>query len=748
MKILPTNNTIKAFEECLLTYNEFMDTDLMQRAIITIRKEIAEIEINDISWEYVHSSMIKNKKLKHRAQLFQCWFIFLLFLDEKGLIKDKYAGLYVKYKWEIITYLSHNSIHRFDIILNNNTIPTSFFGAPYKIKPQYNNYVAFVIPNCNESTHDLFMSYLKSLDDTVLQSRLNMGAILMFMYLCEIGNCTFNSINDFNDATFKKHYDIITNKEKSLITGKAVSEDKVVANLISFYLWIQQSMNEQKRKENFKIYSTQVLKYPRIISALKEKYVPVNYSIYEKPPKEDKLIINSQDMTLHTTSLADKISVLDVSWIQNDMLRTWVKECFWYDETHIIQTRVKQYNCIFDFVKLIDAKSSKSSTPIVSTEDILKYKSTIISGKIQDSSAGRKFGLVKYFLNFLNDNQYINIDPMIFRLLVHHDNESLAYKETYTKDEVHQILDVYKRTYEKTDDSKFKLLYSLYYYIIAIQSVSEMRVSTILNLKTDCIKETLSSKGHIEYKVVVQSKTSSNNSDEYNITRYVKSLIDEVKNITDNIRDEAIGIEKNYLFIYKRHNNSTISIVRQDALSVYHKKICNEHNIRYLRLGAIRNYYQQQVSNYVAQNGDDPMLIERLSKHGINVHIQHYDAVDIKAFCEKYYNIEIGNIELKGKIEKENLEDEHKTVAHGCGHCDSDKCVLSGNLDCLMCDKFVTTLDCIPHFENEIKLIDELIVRQKIVHEKEFLIAKKKLNVAYLTKLYELEEKINGNKKI
>ena len=191
-----------------------------------------------------------------------------------------------------------------------------------------------------------------------------------------------------------------------------------------------------------------------------------------------------------------------------------------------------------------------------------------------------------------------------------------------------------------------------------------------------------------------------------------------------------------------------LSIVRQDALSVYHKKICNENNIRYLRLGAIRNYYQQQVSDYVTQNGDDPMLIEKLSKHGINVHIQHYDAVDIKAFCEKYYNIEIGNIKLKGKIEKENLEDEHKTVAHGCGHCDSDKCVLSGNLDCLMCDKFVTTLDCIPHFENEIKLIDELIVRQKIVHEKEFLIAKKKLNVAYLTKLYELEEKINGNKKI
>ena len=62
-----------------------------------------------------------------------------------------------------------------------------------------------------------------------------------------------------------------------------------------------------------------------------------------------------------------------------------------------------------------------------------------------------------------------------------------------------------------------------------------------------------------------------------------------------------------------------------------------------------------------------------------------------------------------------------------------------------MCDKFVSTIDCIPFFEKEIELIDDMILKQTIPHEKEFLNSKKRLNVAYLAKLYELEDRINGS---
>ena len=248
--------------------------------------------------------------------------------------------------------------------------------------------------------------------------------------------------------------------------------------------------------------------------------------------------------------------------------------------------------------------------------------------------------------------------------------------------------------------------------------------------------------------MVVQSKTSGREFDEYNITRYVKGLIDEVKNVTNILRNDAIGVEREYLFIYRRERQCTIGIVRQDSLSVFHNKICKEYGIRMLKLGAVRNYYMQQVSEYVVENNGDQTEIEYLSKHTVKVHIRNYDTVDIKDFCQRFYQVEIGSIELKGRVEEKNNKPPKNDVAHGCGHCSLEKCVLKGNLECLMCDKFVTTIDCIPFFKKEISSIDEQILEQPLQHEKEFLNNKKRLNVAYLAKLYELEESINGDKTI
>ena len=63
-----------------------------------------------------------------------------------------------------------------------------------------------------------------------------------------------------------------------------------------------------------------------------------------------------------------------------------------------------------------------------------------------------------------------------------------------------------------------------------------------------------------------------------------------------------------------------------------------------------------------------------------------------------------------------------------------------------MCSNFVTTLDCIQQFEKEIELINEQILNEPLQHEKEFLINKKRLNVAYLAKLCKLEVEVNANK--
>ena len=182
--------------------------------------------------------------------------------------------------------------------------------------------------------------------------------------------------------------------------------------------------------------------------------------------------------------------------------------------------------------------------------------------------------------------------------------------------------------------------------------------------------------------------------------------------------------------------------MRAVGFTVYLNKICDNYKIRYLKTSGIRNFYMQQISNYVVNNGYDTMLISTLSKHSLQVHNSHYDKVDIKEFCQRFYETEIGTVYLKGKVELENKYSKESIVEKGCGHCSLQKCRLFGKLGCFMCEDFITTLDCIPYYEKEIEIIDKTIKDTHIQHEKEFLFSKKKLLVAYLTELMKLESKV------
>lgn len=719
-------------------------------AINTIRKTLPDMNPTP-SWADIYAEMVKTEHRKNASQVMIIWLLFSVCLDKNGLLSGKNKGLFAKNADAIEDYATSTFVGKVAVIRDENFNPLSVVKPERKTppKPQEKNRI-FVIKSLTEQEFDFIMLYLSSIDDNWRESRLRKGLIDAICAL-SAGHLLPTNINEYNDSLFEQQFDLIQKlipNEKKNKHDRQTMAASCTSELINFYIWIQNALDEKARNDNFKVYTLSVLKYQYLVSCLCSGYTVVNYSIYDNPPRSDKWILNPQKMMLHETAEADKITSLDLTIIKNKYLRQWVKECYWFDDTHGINNRTKEYRPIFDFIAIIDEKCENDQQPKIEVDDVLSYKALCMSRNTQDSTVSRKLGFVRYFLNFIKNKGYFDVDELLFRLLIHHDSDSNPYKETYTKEEIKQLLDAYRDSYEKCEDEDRSLLYALYYYVIAIQSISEMRISTILNLKTDCLVKTLDRKQNSEYKVVVQSKTSGKDFEEYNITKYVKSLIDEVKALTSDVRASASGVEKEYLFIYRRRSHRIVGIVRQDALSVFHKNVCNEYGIRQLQLGAIRNYYQQQVSNYVVENNGDPMMIERLSKHGINVHIQHYDTVDIKDFCQRFYQVEIGSIEIKGRVEEKNDKPKRNDVAHGCGHCSLEKCVLTGNLECLMCDKFVTTLDCIPFFEKEIASIDKMILKQPLQHEKEFLNNKKRLNVAYLTKLYELEANINGSKSV
>ena len=321
-----------------------------------------------------------------------------------------------------------------------------------------------------------------------------------------------------------------------------------------------------------------------------------------------------------------------------------------------------------------------------------------------------------------------------------------TYKEAFTKEEMNSIVEAMKEKIKEQSHKQRAELYQLYLYAFSIYSISDIRLSSLFALTTDCVKTTLNNKGNHEYKIVVKSKTSGSEPEEYNITKYVKKIVDEILDYTKKYRDNCPENLKNILFICQTEYRSGISQLKQSSFAEYFMKILINNNIRKLRLSAVRNYYMQNVSNYVFSNGHDKSLVEKLTNHTLRVHLTNYDDIDIKNFCQNYYNVEIGNVYLKGEVKEENKFPKQQTVANGCGHCSLKKCALIGKLDCFMCEHFVTTLDCIPYYKNEIEKIDEMIKNQKIKHEQEFLISKKKLLVAYLEKLMELEAEKNEEK--
>ena len=716
---------------------------------IRLIREVLPSCANKISWDFIRQEIIKHENRKAATQIIILWTLFAVELDKNGLLNGQLKGLFAKNSEAVCDYATASFNNKQEVLKSADFNPMSLFLLPRNTPlTGREKYRLIVIPNLTAEASDFIKIYLSAMDDTLMQSRWRRGLHLIYPLMFD-NDCLYLHLDQYNDETFMEHFNLICkNVPVDKMYAKQTMIDSCLGELVNFYNWIQTELDEETRKKNFKKFTLPVLKYQYLASCIKNGFDIVHYSIYDNPPTSDKWIINPQNMCLHQTAEADKLTSLDLSGIQNIHLKKWVKECYWFDDAHNIHNRTKEYRSIFEFIEPIDKKYKKNEMPSIGVDDILSYKAACVAKNTQDSTVARKLGFVKYFLNFINDKHYFAVDQLLFRLLIHHDSESNAYKETYTKEEIKSLLAAYKDSYEKCDDPDRQHLYALFYYVIAIQSISEMRTSTILNLKTDCLVKTLERNKNSEYKVVVQSKTSGRDFDEYNITRYVKGLIDEVKALTSDLREVTTGIEKDYLFIYRRHNHKVTGIARQDNLGTYHKRVCKEYGIRELQLGAIRNYYQQQVSEYVSENGDDPMLIERLSKHGINVHIQHYDTVDIKDFCQRFYQVEIGSVELKGRVEEINDKPKQNDVAHGCGHCTLSECVLRGNLECLMCDKFVTTLDCIPFFEKEIESIDEMIINQPLQHEKEFLNNKKRLNVAYLTKLYELEAEINGNSSI
>ena len=66
------------------------------------------------------------------------------------------------------------------------------------------------------------------------------------------------------------------------------------------------------------------------------------------------------------------------------------------------------------------------------------------------------------------------------------------------------------------------------------------------------------------------------------------------------------------------------------------------------------------------------------------------------------------------------------------------------NLDCPICKDFATTIDRLPYFEEQVRLLDQKIMAASIPHDKEDLVNIKRLFLRYIEEILKKKEAIEN----
>lgn len=61
-----------------------------------------------------------------------------------------------------------------------------------------------------------------------------------------------------------------------------------------------------------------------------------------------------------------------------------------------------------------------------------------------------------------------------------------------------------------------------------------------------------------------------------------------------------------------------------------------------------------------------------------------------------------------------------------------------------MCENFVTTIDRLPYFEEQVKILDKKIKNTTVLHDKEDLINIKRLNLNFIYEILKLKSQLEG----
>ena len=570
------------------------------------------------------------------------------------------------------------------------------------------NYDLNLIEGFNDLNEEVKKFFIQFYESNYYSSTLSKQSTIDFFSLF-IKNRKPDNENDFNDETFYKDTRIIE-ISKSLISFREIRA--ILKRLYSYV--IDRELGELNLLSKIMLNSNAFLK--DIIDG---------HKMVEYDPMSDS--VNWPDKVIFVAN--DKYYSFDFTKIKLPFYRPIIKKYIQSPVNPKLSTKVSYLYIYTDFFNLLDGTSFGHIT----VKNIMDFKNHLPES---NTTRGVYMSAIRTLLNTLKNMNLIDINDNTLKMLKATNVKSKGETKAFTKEQIKQLLSYSESTIDYTETTNERLAdyYRLVGYIIKYLSSTAMRLSTILNLKID---DLVSEAGGIHY-YITSSKTKE--TEKYNISDQIYACHNEVVKITKRAR-KITGNNSNYLFVMLTRNGLELSPIKDTFFNRILKKWEEELGLPQLGTTGLRNYYMQMISTKVANQNGDKALLESLTRHSMNVHLNNYYENNIEEIAISLYGVTIGNESLDCIILPSNkdLKEEQK-VNHDCGYCNLPSCINKTKLECLVCHNFVITPECIPYFEAEIKRIDVAIYNEEIPHEKEFLITIKTFLVRHLLTLKEREK--------
>lgn len=479
------------------------------------------------------------------------------------------------------------------------------------------------------------------------------------------------------------------------------------------------------------------------------KYVPLNPN--ENYPPFDKWVVSPNGLEQKTaTDKPEHIKYIDFSRIKDNVIREAAKAWFWGEAKSGLENRYRNLLYIIEFFEYRDnlrsmyfdkviqtrSKTNLDVNQTVLSEEIISY-TLEWNEKLTNQSYRTRIVPLKLFLQYMNDNDIYKTEIAAFEYL------TTSNKGAKMKQEISPITkDDFKKLIKSLEiKAKDNTLHMLYYIVFCLNTLTPLRISSILDLDYNCVVE--KSKGI--YAVDVKVKTSHGDKKSIQISQKVKRLIDIAISLTSATRAMAPNNLKHYLFLVNNQKNFFRTIPHSSYNKHLHNCCLAAGIPRYSAQNLRKTYYTNLVENAISNNVSLLSLKELTGHSNVDTTENYYVKENIRNYLEATMGVEIGNIPILGTIATEYPEANHEDLVNEeCGYCRNPECNILGTANCLMCKGFITTPEHIAQFEESIAILSKQIIHNENQHDKEHLYAVKRLYVAYLEQLYIRKEEMKN----